>query len=210
MNIRRSLFTALVVISFLRPGLSVGQDKMAEPWEESVNRTQPLEKILDAIGLKPGMVIGEVGAGKGRFTVRLAERVGPRGLVYANDIDQDALDYLARRCKSNDLGNVKIVTGQLHDPCFPPQSLDMVFMINVYNSFVDPVRYLRNIAPALKQGGTLAIVLVDPVKFPVVPKRSATREQFLASAEKAGYILAKEETFLIHDGIYILRPEQKE
>jgi len=196
------------MISLLKPGLAFGQDKMAEPWEESVNRTQPHERILDAIELEPGMVIGEVGAGRGRFTVRLAKRVGSRGLVYANDIDRNALDYLEQRCKSNDLENVKIIVGELHDPCFPPQSLDMVFMINVYNSFEDPVRYLRNIAPSLKPGGTLAIVLVDPVKFPVVPKRSATREQFLANAEQAGYILVKEETFLIHDGIYVLRPKR--
>ncbi|MDH4273191.1 MAG: methyltransferase domain-containing protein, partial [Candidatus Aminicenantes bacterium] len=145
----------------------------------------------------------------GRFTVRLARRVGPSGLVYANDIDRDALDYLAQRCRANDLGNVKIITGELHEPGFPPQSLDMAFMINVYNSLEDPVRYLRNIAPALKPGGTLAIVLVDPVKFPGIPPRSATREQFLASAEKAGYSLEKEETFLIHDGIYVLRPKRK-
>jgi len=71
------------------------------------------------------------------------------------------------------------------------------------------IRYLRNIAPALKPGGTLAIVLVDPVKFPGIPPRSATREQFLANAEKAGYRLEKEETFLIHDNIYVLRPKQK-
>lgn len=197
-------FTALLLFG---PGIPA-QDKMAEPWEEMVNSTQPPDKILDAIGLKPGMVVGEVGAGRGRFTVHLARRVGPAGLVYANDIDRDALDYLARRCRANDFGNVKIITGELNDPCFPSRSLDMAFMINVYNSFVDPVRYLRNIALALKPEGALAIVLVDPVKFPGVPPRSATREQFLASAEKAGYVLEKEEQFLVHDGIYVIRPKR--
>lgn len=209
MKAGKLLFTAFVLLSFLTPGLAPGQEKMAEPWEELVNRSQPPEKILDALGLKPGMIIGEVGAGRGRFTVRLANRVGPHGLVYANDIDRSALDYLAQRCASNNLGNVKIIVGQLHDPLFPPASLDMVFMINVYNAFVDPVRYLRNITPALRPGGTLAIVLVDPVKFPGVPERSATREKFLASAGKAGYLLEKEETFLIHDNIYVLRPKRK-
>jgi len=201
------LALALAALHMFGPGLAA-QEQMAESWEATVNRTQPPDKILDAIGLKPGMVVGEVGAGRGRFTVRLARRVGPGGLVYANDINGDALDYLARRCRANDLGNVRIIAGEIHAPGFPPRSLDVAFMINVYNSFEDPVRYLRNIEPALKPGGILAIVLVDPVKFPGIPPRSATREQFLASAEKAGYALEKEETFLVHDGIYILRPKR--
>jgi ubiquinone/menaquinone biosynthesis C-methylase UbiE len=200
----------LTVVGLCLVGSSLwaAQDRMAEPWEESINLTQPPERVLDAIGLEPGMAVGEVGAGRGRFTVRLAARVGPRGLVYANDIDRNALDYLARRCEANDLRNVRLVTGELHEPRFQPRTLDMVFMINVYNSLVDPVRYLRNIAPALTPGGTLAIVLVDPVKWPVVPARSATREQFLASAQQAGYSLRKEGTFLVHDGIYVLRPSR--
>ncbi len=70
--------------------LGAVQDKMAEYWEELIDQTQPPEKVLDAIGLKPGMVVGEVGAGRGHYTVRLAERVGPRGRVCANDIDEDA------------------------------------------------------------------------------------------------------------------------
>lgn len=208
MKIKNLLGPALAAILVLGNGLAAAQDKMAESWEETINHTQPPQKVLEAIGLRPGMVVGEVGAGRGRYTVRLAERVGPGGIVYANDIDRDALDYLSRRCQANSLNNVKVIAGELHDPGFPPRSLDMVFMINVYNSFEDPVRYLRNIAPALKPGGTLAIVLVDPVKFPGVPKRSATREQFLASAGRAGYRLIKEETFLLHDNIFVLSPER--
>jgi ubiquinone/menaquinone biosynthesis C-methylase UbiE len=196
-----------VVLSVLR-GFPAGQEKMAEPWEELVNQWQPPEKVMDAIGLEPGMVVGEVGAGRGRYTVRLAARVGPTGLVYANDIDPDALNYLARRCRSNGLENVTVIAGRADDPGFPSRALDMVFMINVYNSLEDPVRFLRNTTPALKPEGRLAIVLVDPVKYPVVPKRSATREQFLAAAQQAGYVLEKEETFLVHDGIYVLRPKR--
>jgi ubiquinone/menaquinone biosynthesis C-methylase UbiE len=207
-KIKDFLGPALMAILLLGNGGAPAQDRMAEPWEEAINQTQPPQKVLDAIGLRPGMAVGEVGAGRGRYTVRLAERVGSDGTVYANDIDRDALDYLALRCQANSLNNVKIIVGELHDPGFPPRSLDMVFMINVYNSFEDPVRYLRNIAPALKPGGTLAIVLVDPVKFPGVPKRSATREQFLVSAGRAGYRLVKEETFLIHDNIFVLSPER--
>jgi hypothetical protein len=81
----------------------------------------------------------------------------------------------------------------------------MAFMINVYNAFEDPVRFLRNIAPALKPGGTLAIVLDDPAKSRGESERSATREEFLAGVDKAGYKIEKEETFLERDGLYVLR-----
>jgi SAM-dependent methyltransferase len=81
----------------------------------------------------------------------------------------------------------------------------MAFMINVYNAFEDPARFLRNIAPALKPGGTLAIVLDDPAKSGGESERSATREEFLASVDKAGYKVEKEETFLPRDGLYVLR-----
>lgn len=181
------------------------QEELAHPEEEILNRFQPPDKIMDAIGLKEGMVIGEVGAGWGRFTVHLARRVGNAGLVYANDIDKGALSRLEQRIKENGLTNIRTVLGQVHDPCFPPQSLDMAFMINVYNAFGDPVRFLRNIAPALKPGGTLAIVLDDPAKSGGESERSATREEFLATVDKAGYKVEKEETFLKRDGLYVLR-----
>jgi len=181
------------------------EQEMTHPDEERQNRLQPPEKIMDAIGLKPGMVIGEVGAGWGRFTVHLARRVGNNGLVYANDIDKGALDILDQRSKRAGLNNIRIVLGQVHDPYFPPGSLDMAFMINVYNAFEDPDRFLRNIAPALKPGGTLAIVLDDPAKSGGESERSATREEFLASVDKAGYKVEKEETFLQLDGLYVLR-----
>jgi L-ascorbate metabolism protein UlaG (beta-lactamase superfamily)/precorrin-6B methylase 2 len=173
--------------------------------DDDWSKLQPPEKIMDAIGLKPGMVIGEVGAGTGRFTVWLARRVGNKGLVYANDIDKSALSILERDSQKTGLTNIKIILGQTHEPCFPPRSLDMAFMINVYNAFEDPLRFLRNIAPALKPGGRLAIVLDDPAKSGGESPRSATREQFLAHVDKAGYKVEKEETFLPLNGLYVLR-----
>jgi len=188
------------------PGaLANRQNELAHPGEERLNRLQPPGKIIDAIGLKAGMVIGEVGAGWGRFTVHLARRVGNNGIVYANDIDKEALGLLEQRINKEGLTNIRIILGQVHDPCFPPRSLDMAFMINVYNAFEDPVLFLRNIAPALKPGGTLAIVLDDPAKSGGESERSATREEFLASVDKAGYRVEKEETFLKRDGLYVLR-----
>ena len=184
---------------------AIRQDEMTHPEEENENLLQPPDKIMDAIGLKPGMVIGEVGAGTGRFTVWLARRVGNKGLVYANDIDQSALSVLERDSQKMGLTNIKTILGQTHEPCFSPRSLDMAFMINVYNAFEDPVRFLRNIAPALKPGAKLAIVLDDPAKSGGESPRSATREQFLGHIDKAGYKVEKEETFLPLNALYVLR-----
>ncbi len=79
------------------------QEELTHHGEEIQNRFQPPEKIMDAIGLKEGMVIGEVGAGWGRFTIHLARRVGNSGLVYANDIDKGALSTLEQRIKKDGL-----------------------------------------------------------------------------------------------------------
>ena len=70
----------------------------AESWEMRVNKRQPPDMVMDAAGVKPGMVIGEVGAGRGRYTVHLSDRVGEAGKVFANDIDAEALAFIQERC----------------------------------------------------------------------------------------------------------------
>ena len=192
---RHAWLAVLIVSSLWAPHPALCQPEMAGHMAQHNDvwlKLQPPEKIMDAIGLKPGMIIGEVGAGTGRFTVWLARRVGDKGLVYANDIDQAALSILKRDSLKMGLNNIKIILGQTHDPRFSPRSLDMAFMINVYNAFEDPVRFLKNIASALKPGGRLAIVLDDPAKSGGESARSATREEFLAHVDKAGYEVEKE------------------
>ena len=196
---------AVLIVYFIAASCPSLCQQVTLEHRDQTNMLQPPEKIMDAIGLKPGMVIGEIGAGTGRFTVWLARRVGSNGLVYANDIDRAALSYLEKESRRNGLDNIRIILGRTHDPGFSPRSLDMAFMINVYNAFEDPARFLRNIAPALKPGGTLAIVLDDPAKSGGESERSATRAEFLASVDKAGYKVVKEDTFLPRDGLYVLR-----
>ena len=202
--IRHGWLAALTACALSVPGAVRSEREAAQHRDEHL-ALQPPERIMDAIGLKPGMVIGEVGAGTGRFTVWLARRVGVKGLVYANDIDPSALSLLEKESRRNGLSNIRTILGQTHDPGFPPRSLDMAFMINVYNALEDPVRFLRSLAPALKPGATLAIVLDDPAKSGGESPRSATRAQFLATVEKAGFKVQKEETFLPRDGLYVLR-----
>ncbi len=97
MKIIKNLSTNLFVIAFhlISVGLS-GQISLEEPWEVQINERQPPAKVMQAIGVKPGMIIGEIGAGRGRYTVFLANETGSSGKVYANDIDEVSLAYLER------------------------------------------------------------------------------------------------------------------
>jgi len=199
-----SIFTVLAA-----PAVRAQSDEelVEAEWEKRVNQRQPPEAIMDAIGLKAGMVIGEVGAGTGRIAVWLARRVGPQGKVFANDIDAEALDRLWARAKRLKFVNVETVLGKSDDPLLPRDALDIAFMINVYHHLEKPLAILVALRPSLKPGGVLAIVERDPAKSEY--KAEATpREDMVRRLNDAGYEIVRIETFLTEDNIYIARPKR--
>jgi ubiquinone/menaquinone biosynthesis C-methylase UbiE len=201
------LLVALLVVVGL-PAFVGGQVDPADAWERRLNELQPPDKVLEAVGVRPGMVIGEVGAGRGRYTVHLARGTGPEGRVYANDIDAGSLAYLRERCRRDGVGNVVTILGKMDDPLFPPSSLNLVFMVNTWHHLARPVVLLRNLIPALKPGAMVAIVEHDPEKSGAAFRREATsRETMLGQAVEAGFEVVRVETFLETDNIYILRPK---
>jgi len=169
--------------------------------EARLNRLQPPDRVMDAIGITPGMVVAEIGAGRGRYAVQLAVRVGEKGKVYAEDIDAAALKYLELRCGRWGLRNVEIVLGDVKDPRLPAASLDLVFIISSYHHFDDPVALLQNARPALKPDGRLAIVEWAPREG--AGGEYATPERMEAQMKEAGYKLDRIETFLLANGLYI-------
>ncbi len=175
---------------------------MVESWEVRHNNTQPPLKVMDAMGLKPGMVIGEIGAGTGRYCIWLADRVGDKGKVYANDIDKKSLDHLKDRCKKYNIKNITSIMGKVDDPLFPPGSLDITFIINTYHHIEDPVKVIKNAIPALKKGGRLVIVENDATRSGW-KSHNTPKEKLIKQAQKAGYKLVRTETFLELDNIYI-------
>jgi SAM-dependent methyltransferase len=179
---------------------------MVEASEQGSNAGQPPDKVMDAIGVKPGMVIGEVGAGRGRYTVHLARRVGTTGRIYANDINETDLNYLRDRCRQDGIKNVEIIVGKVEDPLFPKDTLDMAFMILTYHHLSRPVALLKNIIPCLKPGATVVIVDPDPDKNRGSPAQESTSpEKMRREAAEAGFEIARTETFLVLDNIFILR-----
>ncbi len=202
---------SLCFVLLMAAGLSWAEDQPfeLEPWEVRLNERQPPLEIMAAIGVEPGMVIAEIGAGTGRMTIWLASRVGTDGHVYANDIDTDSLDQLARRCEREGLENVETIVGETEDPLLPAEALDMVFMINVYHHADDAVALVRNALPSLKPDGVLAIVECDPEKVDWGAEEGCTgKAGMFAELDEAGYedVRVKDEAFLAEDNIYLARP----
>jgi len=187
------------------PLLGQDRDSLTLPREIRLNERQPPDLVLKTIGIEPGMIIGEVGAGRGRYTVHIALRIGPTGMIYANDIVEEYLKYIERRCTEHGLTNVKTVLGELTDPKLPPATLDMVIMVNVVHCLAEPVALLRNIKKSLKQDGVIAIVEGNLDKLPSAAGEWYSRSKLLKIYKDAGYELVREETFLPKDNIYILK-----
>jgi ubiquinone/menaquinone biosynthesis C-methylase UbiE len=203
---------AALLLAQLAPAAASAQT--VDPREKTANDLQPPAKVMDAVGIKPGMVIGEVGAGRGRYTIFLAKRVGDTGKIYANDINASALAYLRERCERDGITNVETVLGKVDDALLPKAALDMVFMVWVYHMMESPVPMLASLVPSLKPGAT--VVIVDPVPADVEDEfRSAppdakftvpTKEHVERDAALAGFELIRSMTgFLEKDNIFILR-----
>jgi len=166
---------------------------------------QPPVKIMDSIGVKLGMRIGEAGAGNGYFTFPLARRVGSKGMIFANDISSSSLNVIRERAVSEDLVNIKIVLGEIEDPLFPEKNLDMIVMVYVLHMLERPIPFLKNLNQYLKPGGLLVIIerntTVERAHYPSFMAKS----QILETISKTGFELNKIETFLSRDNIYIYK-----
>ena len=176
-----------------------------DAWEHYHNSYQPPAQVMDSLGVKPGMIIAEVGAGRGRYAVQMARRTGHSGKVYANDIDQEALDYLKFRCKRDSIQNVVIIKGSVTDPCLPKYEMDLVYMINTYHHLDKPVDLLKNLTSGLKPQGVLAIIEHDPEKVKDSGAHSTAKDVVIKQAGQAGFALEKILTFLSKDTIYIFK-----
>jgi ubiquinone/menaquinone biosynthesis C-methylase UbiE len=114
------------------------------------------------LGVADGAAVADIGAGAGWFTIRLARRVGPNGIVYAQDVQRQMLDAVRRRVAREGLTNVETRLGSGSMPNLPGRSLDAVLVVDVYPEVEDRVTFLRNLADALKPGGRLGIVNYKP------------------------------------------------
>jgi predicted methyltransferase len=119
---------------------------------------QKPDDIMDALGISDGSIVADLGVGGGWFTVRVARRVGPRGKVYAEDIQKEMIEATGRRIQREGLRNVQLVLGTADNPGIEPKSLDAALVSNTYAEIVRPVEFLKNVRGALKPAGRLGIL----------------------------------------------------
>jgi predicted methyltransferase len=150
-------------------------------------------KALDALELKPGMVVADIGAGSGYYASRMAKRVGPTGRVYATDIQPGMIELLNRRITSEGLTNVTTVLGGMDDPKLPPNAIDLAIMVDVYHELQEPQIFLQRLKQAFKPGGRLVLLEFrkeDP-QIPILEVHKMSVAEVKQETEAEGFVLDK-------------------
>lgn len=151
------------------------------------------EKALDALGDLKGATVADIGAGSGYMTVRLAERVGRGGRVYANDLQPEMLQMLSSRLEREKIENVTLVRGALDTPNLPAGAIDLAIMVDVYHEFSQPQKMLGGLREAIKPGGRLVLLEYrkeDP-SIPIRPEHKMSVAEAQMEVEAEGFTLSK-------------------
>ena len=153
---------------------------------------------MDSLGVADGSVVADIGAGSGWFTIRLARRVGPQGLVFAEDVQKEMINAISRRVSREGLANVRPWLGQKNDPNLPAASIDAVLIVDAYHEIENRVAVLRNLARSLKPQGRIGVVdfrLDGTGPGPSIEER-VSPDVVVKDATEAGLRLIRQEPFL--------------
>lgn len=155
---------------------------------------QKPDEVVKLIGLKPGMVVADIGAGSGYFTRRFAKAVEPGGKVYAVDIDKEVLGYLKEQTDKLGLTNIVLDLSTPDDPMLPENSIDVAFFSDTTHHIVHRVLLYGKVRQALKPGGRLVNIDVSPdaPEHPHKAEELIPRWQAVCEAEQAGFRLGKD------------------
>lgn len=168
---------------------------------------QKPHEVIEALALKPGEIIADIGSGSGYFTLRMARHVGEQGHVYGVDVSADMIRHLNERVRDAGLRNVSTILARPDDPLLP-QPVDRFVIVDVWHHVDDQPKYLAVMKKQLKPGGQ--VVMIDfhkrdlPVGPPVAMKIS--REDLVAQMTAHGFALAREHTFLPYQYFLVFAP----
>jgi SAM-dependent methyltransferase len=182
-----------------------GADWLDRPEREAEERP---DDAVEALRLRPGAVVADLGAGSGYFTVRLARRVGPAGRVFAADIQPEMLSLLRTRLRREAVTNVELVQSAENDPRLPARTFDLILMVDVYHELAHPQVILSKLLTSLKPAGRLVLLEYrkeDPA-VPIRPEHKMSVADARLELEAEGFQLDRVDRRLPRQHILIFRP----
>lgn len=154
---------------------------LGAPWlvRESREREEEPAKLLAALGVQPGQTACDLGCGNGFYSLRLAEKVGPKGRVIAVDIQPEMLRMLADRVEARGVPNIEPIEGAVDDPRLPTGAIDLVLLVDVYHEFSHPPEMLAAVRASLRPEGRVALVefRAEDLNVPIKPLHKMTQPQ---------------------------------
>ncbi len=181
---------------------AAGADWLNRPERE---KTEMPDRLLDALQIKPGMTVADVGAGIGYFSWRIARRVGAEGRVLAVEIQPEMLERLGAEMRKRNIRNVRSILGTAADPNLPAQSVDLALMVDVYHEFRHPEAMVARIRQSLKDDGRMVLVEYrgeDPT-VPIRPEHKMTVKQVLLEILPMGFRLQSRLDFLPWQHVFV-------
>ncbi len=151
-------------------------------------------QMREQLHVKPGMVVCDMGCGNGYHTLPLAEMVGEKGQVYAVDVQPEMIEMLKQNIETNGLKNIVPINSLYHDPKLPPNTCDMILLVDVYHEFSHPVQMLAGMRAALKPDGQLVLVefRAEDDSVPIKPEHKMTKAQINKEMNANGFKLVRE------------------
>jgi ubiquinone/menaquinone biosynthesis C-methylase UbiE len=149
-----------------------------------------INRVMDTLGIVRGKSVADIGAGSGFFTVLAAQRVGDKGMVYAEDINPVAIQYIDARLKKEDLHNVKTVLGKADNPLLPAP-VDAVLLLKTYHEIAQPVALFRNLRPSLAKDAKLGVIERNGDGT----NHGVARDVVISEMKEAGYKVIQQEDY---------------
>jgi ubiquinone/menaquinone biosynthesis C-methylase UbiE len=196
LNLKRWSLLSAVVAMLLVPAAAPAQlgSRSAAEWVATLETPQriaslKIDEVVQKLKLEPGDVVVDIGAGTGLFEGALASAVGPKGIAYAEDVDQALLDHIAARAKALNVTNVRGVLGTFTDPRLPVRTIDVALINDVLHHIEDRGTYLKNLAGYIKPTGRIAVIDYYPERggHRTQPELQITKEQTAAWMAAAGF-----------------------
>lgn len=156
-----------------------------------------ISRVMDILGISAGRNVADIGAGSGWFTVRAAARVRDSGVVYAVDINPDAIRYIDNRIKEAQLHNVKTILSRSDDPLLPANSVDAVLLLKTYHEVEKPIALFENLRSSLRPGARIGVI----DRSGNGENHGVAKEVVMRELSKAGYKVVEQHDFVKGDGM---------